>query len=96
MPDSNKYENLEAVLALIEDYNLLALEKSALISYINKFIRLVQTEIDSKKTLDEKTSGYKFLIGLTDYRSNSQKQYFTYCHYRDSLTHRLQELGSHQ
>lgn len=96
MSNFKNYEKVEAVLALREDYHLLALEKSSLISYLNKFIRSVQTEISSNKTLDEKTSEYKVLIGLTDYRANSQKQYFTYCHYRDSLTHRLQELGSHQ
>lgn len=92
MPDIQKYQKMEAIEELLDDYDLMIANLDATMILINQRSGALRSRLQVRKPANVKLTGYMRLIEFRKAFHLSEIKKITIEHYQDGLNEKMKDL----
>jgi len=92
MPDIQKYQKMEAIEELLDDYDLMIANLDATMALINKRISSLRSRLKVRKPANVRLAGYVRLIEYRKAFHLDEIKKITIEHYQDGLNEKMNHL----
>ena len=92
MVDTQKYQKMEAIEELLDDYDLIIAGLEANIALRNLRIQTLESKLKMDKPANVKVIGYKRLLGFKKEAHFNELKKITYQQYQDGLREKLNNI----
>ncbi len=92
MPDIQKYQKMEAIEELLDDYDLMIANLDATMILIDQRTRTLRSRLQVRKPANVKLTGYMRLIEFRKAFHLSEIKKITIEHYQDGLNEKMKDL----
>jgi hypothetical protein len=92
MPDIQKYQKMEAIEELLDDYDVMIANLDAAMTLIDQRTRTLRSRLRVRKPANVKLTGYMRLIEFRKAFHLSEIKKITIEHYQDGLNEKMKDL----